>query len=197
MHNLDEIHKHHVIWGEDGTPPKRGFSIMIDEIALEERPRYDGSHDALLGIAREDASSCDLYNITLDSLHEITDCIANKSLTAAKEATVISLAAFGKDNYNPVPIVISGMSKKEQERQQAKLIKLTVNAFLDSPVGACIYGELDSVSSDGDAVRRKALHKLFMQDALSEQLSRVMSGGGSYRKNIGILSEMSEMIGGH
>lgn len=34
-------------------PVKRGFSLLIDEIALEERPQYSSTQDALIGFCRE------------------------------------------------------------------------------------------------------------------------------------------------
>src|ERR1700729_3846997 len=42
-HNLDSLHKACVFWHNGVEPPKRGHCILIDELALEERPQYDAS----------------------------------------------------------------------------------------------------------------------------------------------------------
>lgn len=148
-------------------PKQRGYTLLIDEIALEERPRFDVSRDAVIGISRESASLCDLSPVTLESLHGIADGLQDRSITRAKEATVVSLAAFDGEHYSPIPILLSGTDKTETERPQSQILNLIIDTWDQSEHGQSFYGDIWSIASDGDATRRKALHRLFMCETLS------------------------------
>jgi hypothetical protein len=182
-YNLDALHKAHILWQNGVAPPTRGHCLLIDEIALEERPRYDASRDAVVGMARENASTCDLSPVTLDTLYAVADGLnetPQETISRAKEATVVTLAAFDRDHYNPLPLLISGTNKKETEQPQAEWIQLLLDTWDSAPSGAVAYGELWGVASDGDATRRKALHRVFMcktlspSDPLYAQLGRMV-----------------------
>jgi hypothetical protein len=166
--NLQAHHDAHVLWKPGEVPPKRGFSIMIDEIALDERPRYDSARDVILGFARESDNECDFSTVTVDTIHAAADALHEKRISYAKEATVASLAAFGECNYSPAPIVISGTNKTETVPQQTKLIRLLTDSYMGSPVGQELYGQLFSLSSDGDATRRKAGHRICLSETLDQ-----------------------------
>lgn len=140
-----------------GTLKTRGYSFQIDEIALEERPRYDSGRDAILGMAREDADSCDLSTVTLETLHAAADALEEGSLTIAKEATVLTVAAFDSEHYAAFPIMISGTNKSEDDLSQARWIQTALDAWDKEG-----DGDVWSIASDGDATRRRALHRLFM-----------------------------------
>jgi hypothetical protein len=131
VHNLDALHNMQILWKEGVAPPKRGYCLLIDELALEERPGYDASQNAVVGMARENASTCDLSPVTLDTLNAIADGLheqPEETISWAKEATVMTLAAFNHDHYSPVPLLISGTNKKEMEKQQAQWIQLPLDA---------------------------------------------------------------------
>jgi hypothetical protein len=171
VYNLDALHKAQTLWREGVAPPKWGYCLLIDELALEERPRYDASQDAVIGMARENASTCDLSPVTLDTLYAIADGLneqPEETISWAKEATVVTLAAFDRDHYSPVPLLISGTNKKETEKPQAQWIQLLLDAWDKSSNGSSFYGELWAVASDGDATWRKALHGLFMCEYLDK-----------------------------
>jgi hypothetical protein len=40
VHNLDALHNTQILWKEGVAPLKRGYCLLIDELALEEWPRY-------------------------------------------------------------------------------------------------------------------------------------------------------------
>lgn len=168
--NLHALHNSCVLWKSGETPPKRGFSIMIDEIALEERPRYDTSRDAVIGFAWETDMECDLSTVTVDTIHAAADALNEKRISYAKEATVASLAAFGEHNYSPAAILLSGTNKTEAVAWQHKLIQQLVDIYISSPVGQDCYGQLFSISTDGDATRRKACHKICLAENLDPSL---------------------------
>ncbi|KAJ7898149.1 hypothetical protein B0H13DRAFT_2337610 [Mycena leptocephala] len=90
--NLDSVHDTQVFW-EKGKPlPCRGFSLLIDEIALEQRPKYDTDHDCIVGFSRFEAASCDMYHPTEETLGAMVDAIREGTLTRATEATVAAWA---------------------------------------------------------------------------------------------------------
>ncbi|KAJ7818285.1 hypothetical protein B0H13DRAFT_2379013 [Mycena leptocephala] len=158
--NLDSVHDTQVFW-ERGKPlPCRGFSLLIDEIALEQRPKYDTDRDCVVGFSRFDAASGDMYHPTEETLGEMVDAIREGTLTRATEATVTAIAPFHPDLYTPVPLLISGTCKRETDRLQTKWILEIIKTWTESPNGAAFYGPLWSIASDGDAVRRRALHTI-------------------------------------
>ena len=119
-HNLNALHNACVFWHNEVTPPTRGCCILIDELALEKRPQYDASQDAVVGMACENASTCDLSPVTLEALYEIADGLnesPEETISCAKEATVVTLAAFDCDHYNPVPLLISGTNKRQNNHR--------------------------------------------------------------------------------
>ena len=121
-------------------------------------------------MARENASTCDLSPVTLDTLYAIADGLnetPQETISWAKEATVVTLSAFDHDHYNPVPLLISGTNKKGNEKPQAEWIKLLLDTWDNAPNGATSYGELWGVASDGDVTHCKALHHVFMCKTLA------------------------------
>ncbi|KAJ7469499.1 hypothetical protein FB451DRAFT_968916, partial [Mycena latifolia] len=165
--NLDSIHDTQVMWKSGKALAHRGFSLLIDEIALEQRPRYDADRDAVVGFSRFDAASCEMYNPTEETLGAMVDAIREGTLTRATEATVAAIAPFHPEFYTPVPLLISGTCKRETDRLQSKWILDIVKTWQESPNGAAFYGPLWSIASDGDAVRRRALHTICMSEELS------------------------------
>ncbi|KAJ7440980.1 hypothetical protein FB451DRAFT_956472, partial [Mycena latifolia] len=69
--------------------------------------------------------------------------------------------------YTPVPLMISGTCKRETDPLQTKWIKTIISTWKDSPHGEAFYGPLWSIASDGDAVRRRALHTICMNQTLA------------------------------
>ncbi|KAH9836766.1 uncharacterized protein C8Q71DRAFT_682204, partial [Rhodofomes roseus] len=180
LHNLGALDSAGVLWESRSSESqtvsrqrRRGFQIMVDELALEERPRYDGRRDAVLGMARETAHEVDLGVLTLENLEAAADALEDGSLAVAKEATMMGLAAFGYDDYTAFPIMISGTNKTERDVKQAEWIHLAIDAWESGKPAESEqtyeerYGELWCVGSDGDATRRRALHRVLMAERLS------------------------------
>ncbi|KAJ7848204.1 hypothetical protein B0H13DRAFT_2361998 [Mycena leptocephala] len=146
--NLDSVHDTEVFW-EKGKPlPCRGFSLLIDEIALEQRPKYDTDRDCVVGFSRFDAASCDMYHPTEETLGAMVDAIREGTLTRATEATLAAIAPLHPDLYTPVPLLISGTCKRETDRLQTKWILEIIKTWTESPNGAAFYGPLWSIASD-------------------------------------------------
>ncbi|KAG8709531.1 hypothetical protein FRC09_000625, partial [Ceratobasidium sp. 395] len=143
----------------------RGFSILIDELTLEERLRYSIFLDAILGLCREHAGVCNVQNMTgrpISDFYHIKDLLDAGECHRAKEATLIALAPFGRTNYGPMVILVSGTCKTETVGVQQALIKLVSDAWAKSPHGESALGPVWSIATDGDARRRLAIHDLAM-----------------------------------
>jgi hypothetical protein len=151
-------------------PGIRGFSVMIDEIALEERLRYSAAKDAILGICREHVSMCETQNMTgrpISHLMEIKKLLDSGEWHRAKEATLVALAPFGHSNYGPMVVLISGTCKTEAVEEQKALISLVIDTWKRSSYGESALGPIWSIATDGDARRRQAIHRLCMVHRLS------------------------------
>ncbi len=140
-------------------------------------------------MAREDAESCDLAKVTLETLHAAADALDEGSLTLAKEATVMAIAGYDKEYYVAFPVLISGMKKTEDEAGQARWIAAGIEAWTTSPCGEALYGPLWMVASDGDATRRRALHRLLTSHTLHKKHALYPLFSGLHGLNLGCDSE--------
>ncbi|KAJ8456665.1 hypothetical protein ONZ45_g18629 [Pleurotus djamor] len=160
LHNMEGLKARTTAIGQ------RGYVLMVDECALEERPRFDSKRNAILGLCREHGSSVDSNATSLESIQEVRLALKEGTVHRAKEATVISVAPFSKTHYNPQPVIISGTCKTEKENAHAGLLRLAIRAFKTSPSGGVFGNKLFSIATDGDAVRRRSVHKICMDRTL-------------------------------
>ncbi|KAG9074525.1 hypothetical protein FRC06_010623, partial [Ceratobasidium sp. 370] len=148
---------------QKGAPGIRGFSVLIDEIALEERLRYSVAEDAILGVCREHAGICETWSLTgrpVSHLQDLKALLDAGEGHRAKEATMVALAPFGGSNYGPMVVLISGTCKTELVEDQKALISLVLEAWAMSPCGEQALGPVWSIATDGDSRRRQAIHSL-------------------------------------
>lgn len=163
--NVSAIHKAGVMWRKGIRPPKRGLSIQSDEIALENRPRYDSRRNSVLGFSRTTADTCDL-RVTENTLYAMVDSLKDGTLTVASEATVVAVGAFDGVDYDIFPIMISGTDKKENDMDQAEWLNLLGDVWENSEGGQDSYGFIWTYNSDGDPARRRALHRICLVQQL-------------------------------
>ncbi|KIN93961.1 hypothetical protein M404DRAFT_169661, partial [Pisolithus tinctorius Marx 270] len=152
----------------------RGVSLLIDETALEEAAIYMSDAN---GVGR----LCWLHSHVIDpSLHtyqsalNIAHALQEGHVHLAKEVTVVGLHLFGKDTV--YPILAAPTCKSEDARDMETVLTLVTNAYKDTGSPA-IIGPLWSVATDGDALRHKAGHKLFVKNKIpiSSDLFRILS----------------------
>ncbi|CUA75805.1 hypothetical protein RSOLAG22IIIB_06086 [Rhizoctonia solani] len=151
-------------------PAIQGFSLLIDEIALEERIRYSSAEDLLVGFCRECTAPGRLQNMTgrpVSDIYDLKKLLDSGKCHRAKEATVMAIAPFGPDHYTPMVIVVSGTCKTESVDHQMRLLRLGYSAYKKSPHGAAALGPIWSFETDGDASRRLALFRLCTSRTLS------------------------------
>ncbi|KAG8711009.1 hypothetical protein FRC08_016445 [Ceratobasidium sp. 394] len=156
-----------------------GVSVMIDELAMEPRPRYDTHQDTVIGLCREHAALVDLRDLTtksdpIDALLRTKSLLDSGQCHRATEATMVAIARFGESNYNAAVILASGTCKTETAAAQAHLIGLVFDSWRTSPYGEAQNGPIWSVSTDGDPRRRVATFELCMSSGL-DPASRLYS----------------------
>lgn len=175
-----EVHKNFAsVWGgsQSASSPlqifsRRSFSILIDEVALEERLRYSIHEDAIIGFCREHSGNLDVSGLSSKSasaIEPIQDALKARTCHIGKEATVVALAPFGKTDYAARVVIASATCKTESESVQADLIWLVLDCWRSSPHGASKYGDIWSIATDGDRKRRRAIHCICMASRLSEE----------------------------
>lgn len=150
-----------------------GLSLMLDEVTIEPRPRYDIDQDATTGICREHANEDALRNLStrddsLDALLDIQASLESGGCHRATEATMAAIARFGRSNYNATVILASGTCKSEKADDQSRWIELILKCWSESPSGEALHGNIWSICTDGDAKRRRALFQLCMTSTLPE-----------------------------
>jgi hypothetical protein len=98
---------------------------------------------------------------------EIKKLLDSKECHQAKEAMLVTLAPFGRSNYGPMVVLISGTCKTEAIEEQKSLISLVNNAWKRSPYGKSVLGPIWSIATDGDACWHQAIPCLCMSHRLS------------------------------
>ncbi|KEP46198.1 hypothetical protein V565_212800, partial [Rhizoctonia solani 123E] len=143
---------------------KRLWSILIDEVAIERRPRYDSSSDSIAGICRDHASKFDLNAVSsrgLEGIRAVQAALDAGHCHRAKEATVIAIAGFGAEPhiYAARMIALSGTCKAESEEAGYLVIVYTIESWDVSPHGRAMHGPISSLETDGDPKRRRIFHR--------------------------------------
>ncbi|EEB97237.1 hypothetical protein MPER_03487 [Moniliophthora perniciosa FA553] len=159
-------------WGRAPTTRKKGHSLCLDEIAIEERPFYLKQKDQVGGPCREHTSHLNLaVGHTLDNILLAAESVMGECPTAhlAKEATVAAISALSRDGYYAKPVLISPTCKTVCTEDSVYIIEALLRAWKESPYGEAMHGPIWSVASDGDSKRRAALYKICMTHELSKE----------------------------
>ncbi|KAJ7464012.1 hypothetical protein FB451DRAFT_1492107 [Mycena latifolia] len=154
--------------GEDlptGPPRIVHRVVMLDEIAVERRARWDDKTNMILGACREHCANVPLEFATVDDATSFFDALQKEEIHLATEATVVAIGALSKDPqmYNPRPICISGTCKRETGTEHAEFLR-TVHTGVENrrTHGNIIYRTI-SYASDGEAKRGAAFVQEFMK----------------------------------
>ncbi|KAJ7782583.1 hypothetical protein DFH07DRAFT_764716 [Mycena maculata] len=138
--------------------------LMMDEIAVEQRPRWDDKTNKILGACRECSWKVALDFNTVEDLEVFCNAVENGDIHLASEATVAAFGVLSKDPrvYSPRPCCISGTDKHETGPEQAKFIQQILTAAKNKETRGNITYRTVSIASDGEAKRGSALVKLTM-----------------------------------
>ncbi|KAG2029443.1 hypothetical protein BDR03DRAFT_803659, partial [Suillus americanus] len=166
-HNISEF------FGKLPPRPKRGHNLQLDELAINEGAYYDKSRNTIGGLCRDHSGLLDLKIVDYDSVLHASEAIHGEHRVChyGKEATVAAIAAFSKDHYGPLPILVSPTCKAETAEKAANLIQRMLDCWRCHAAGEARFGPIWCFSTDGDATRRLACYSLFMKrdlDPLSE-----------------------------
>ncbi|KIO07202.1 hypothetical protein M404DRAFT_54221, partial [Pisolithus tinctorius Marx 270] len=140
-----------------------GVSLLIDETALEEAAIYMSDANGVGGLCWLHSHVIDPSLHTYQSALNITHALQEGHVHLAKEVTVVGLHLFGEDTV--YPILVAPTCKSEDAGDMETVLTLVTNAYKDTGSPA-IVGPLWSIATDGDALRCKAGHKLFVKNKI-------------------------------
>ncbi|KAJ7454367.1 hypothetical protein B0H11DRAFT_2325227 [Mycena galericulata] len=154
--------------GEDvpvGPPQIIHRVVMLDEIAVERRARWDDKTNMILGACREHCANVPLEFGTMDDATQFFEAMDRGEVHLATEATVVAFGALSKDPqiYNPRPICISGTCKAETASEHAAFLRTVGTAAEKRRSHGNITYRTISYASDGEAKRGSAFVKEFMK----------------------------------
>ncbi|KAJ7790692.1 hypothetical protein B0H13DRAFT_2245687 [Mycena leptocephala] len=154
-----------------GPPVTVHRVLMLDEIAVEQRPRWDDKTNKIVGACRECSSRVSLELNTAADLELFFNTLDDGDIHLATEATVAAFGALSKDPrvYSPRPCCISGTDKTEKGPEQAKFIQQIMAAGHNKRTRGNITYRTISIATDGEAKRGAALVQLTMNRNLSSQ----------------------------
>ncbi|KAE9407848.1 hypothetical protein BT96DRAFT_850041, partial [Gymnopus androsaceus JB14] len=143
--------------------------FMLDEIATEQRIRYDDQTNHFLGVCREHAGNVTLEFNDVDDVEQLYKSLDDGDVHHATEATIgaIGILSGNKRLYNARPILVSGTCKRETGLQQAKVIKTGLDALNSLQPRICL--RTVSIASDGEAKRGKAFETLTFKHELTPE----------------------------
>ncbi|TFK58449.1 hypothetical protein BDN72DRAFT_739650, partial [Pluteus cervinus] len=132
--------------------------LMVDELKVEERPRWNPGTNTIFGVCREHGHQTSLVFNGKDDVDMLAECIYGDedtppSVHLAVEATVGALGPLSSEPriYTAWPVLVSGSCKRESGVQHAQLLRTAVEASPKSKL------RVVCIASDGESRRGEAL----------------------------------------
>ncbi|KAJ7859039.1 hypothetical protein B0H14DRAFT_3864214 [Mycena olivaceomarginata] len=143
--------------------------LMLDEIAVEKRARWDDKTNMILGACREHSQNAALEFCHLDDATTFFEHINSNQVHLASEATVCAVGSLSRkpQMYNPRPVCISGTCKAEKGPEHAVFLQKLLEAINNHKIHGNIIYRIASVASDSEAKRGLALALEFMKYVLT------------------------------
>lgn len=164
-HIIENIHTI-VLSPHNDSSPKRGVSLMIDEIALKEMAVHFSKYNKVGGLCWKHSHLVNFVLRMYESAVNIAQKIHAGQVHLGKELTVIGASFFGEDGI--YPLLAAPTCKAEDANDMEQLLARAINCW--SAVGAgALVGPIWSFATDGDATRRTAGHKLFVKNMLAPE----------------------------
>ncbi|KAJ7737778.1 hypothetical protein DFH07DRAFT_752914 [Mycena maculata] len=151
---------------DPSTRVRTGFSLLIDEISLQERARYYRWDNTIGGICREHSHMANLTVDSVESIQKVAQQVREGVCHLGKEATVVAIASYSREDYHARPIIVSVTDKTEKALEQAAWMRTLIECW--DGEWEKLLGPLFGFASDGDTVHRLAMHELFMGQLLDE-----------------------------
>ncbi|KAL0960227.1 hypothetical protein HGRIS_011861 [Hohenbuehelia grisea] len=149
------------VWDCPGAV-RRGFSVCVDETALEEAAVWFPHSDEVGGMCWKHTPGVDLELRSIPAAEKLATAIHKDEIHMGKELTVIAAAPFGETGIYPLLAV---PTCKREDAEDAESVLLLVVATWREHAGH--IGDIWSVATDGDATRRAAGYSLLVKHKLS------------------------------
>ncbi|KAH9074231.1 hypothetical protein EDB83DRAFT_2312565 [Lactarius deliciosus] len=145
--------------------------IMLDELAVEKRVRWDDLHNKFQGTCREHNNRIPLDFTSEKELELLCEAIENDEVHLATEATVAAIGVLSSEprEYAVRPIMFSGTCKRETSEEHAKVIKTILEACNKQSKRNNTIFRTVCIASDGEAKRGDALVIQTMSAELSAE----------------------------
>ncbi|KAL1749281.1 hypothetical protein HDZ31DRAFT_28139 [Schizophyllum fasciatum] len=151
-----------------------GFSLLVDDVSIEELCRYCPHRDLILGVCREHSGNVDVRNTSVANIDKLVHCLKPEEGETppaichfGKDATVVALAPVTHETqYSPIPVIVSPTCKKETGKELAAWLGTVVDVWERHPHGAAVHGPLRSLASDGASAFRVAQFDLCMSEEI-------------------------------
>jgi hypothetical protein len=143
--------------------------LMLDELAIEQRIRWDDSSNRFLGTCRKHNHQLSIDFTSEKELDLLCDTINNQKVHLASEATVAGIGVLSKIpcEYSVQPIMISGTCKRETGLHHVQMIQTVLNGIMRLNVRNNATYCTVCIASDGEAKCGDALVILTMVSQLS------------------------------
>lgn len=146
---------------------RTGMSVMWDEISQEEVSCYFPHLDSVGGLCREHSHLVNTRLTSFDNALSMARALAEGTVHYGKEASVIALGSLDNRLRGAFPIMVSPTCKKETPEASVHILETVLGVW--RMVGRCIYGEIWTFTSDGDANRRVIIYRLFLKHAVGPE----------------------------
>ncbi|KAH9944798.1 hypothetical protein B0H21DRAFT_892357 [Amylocystis lapponica] len=137
---------------------KRGISVLIDEIALEEMAVHFKHANSVGGLCWKHSPQVDLVLRTFDSALNLARALADGKVHLGKEMTVAAVSCFGENGT--YPILMAPTCKQETAPDMEFIFNLILDTWEREGRSA---GDIWSFATDGDATRRHAGYSMFVR----------------------------------
>ncbi|KAG1863130.1 hypothetical protein F4604DRAFT_2030060 [Suillus subluteus] len=148
----------------DSSLPRRGYSVLMDEIALEERASHHRASNSVIGLCHSHSHLVDPSLHTYDSALRIAEKLAEGKIHLGKEMSVIAVGSFGDDGI--FPVLAAPTCKCEDSEKMISIFMLIRDRWKETGAEEKL-GPIFSFAMDGDSTRRAAGHRLFLKTELS------------------------------
>ena len=130
----------------------------MDEIASEQRLRYNSKSDEIIGFCAQHNCSDDIIFTSSQQALNLENSLQNGSSHLATESCVFSFSSLGDKNYHGVPVLSLPICTHQTKAQQKSIFEATLNHFEDLAAEKNLY--LFNIATDGDSTRRSVLHHI-------------------------------------
>ncbi|KAJ7154444.1 hypothetical protein C8R43DRAFT_885149 [Mycena crocata] len=141
------------------TTGKFEWSVIMDEVALEEMAVYFSHANQVGGFCQKHTGGVNLTLATHDSALNLVEKLATGEIHFAKEMLLVTVKCNNESTI--YPILCAPTCKQETWRDTANLFELIMSVWGKEAQDA--LGNIRDFATDGDGLRRKAGHEIFMK----------------------------------